>query len=132
MKKLLLAGAGIALVLTALAVIGALLQWWWLVAAAAMILLSAAFLTALDADRRVRDLRPFVRQVASGIGSDATHAEQVPPQLAEADIVGAVRVLQAQYTGRLDRMQASLEQAAALLHAEGEGSRSSVPPGEQA
>src|SRR5690606_2305471 len=60
-KLLLAAGVAIATALSATAVVGALLEWWWLVVAAAMTLLSAGFLAALDADRRVRALRPYIR-----------------------------------------------------------------------
>ncbi|MCK0114322.1 hypothetical protein MWU75_19470 [Ornithinimicrobium sp. F0845] len=118
MKKLLLVGAGAACLLTVVAVVGAVLEWWWLVVAAAMVLLSCAFLAALDADRRARALRPLVLKAVSSAGSVA--AERVAPPVSEADVVGAVRVLQAQYTGRLDRMQAALDQAVTQLRAEGQ------------
>lgn len=114
-----LAGAALAGVLTVVAVVGAVQEWWWLVVAAAMVLLSAVLVVAMDADRRVRGLRPYIRaEVARGGG--ALTAAATPPPVTDADITGAVRVLQAQYTGRLDRLQTSVEEALAQLRAQGE------------
>lgn len=118
MRRELLVAVGLAAGLTVVAVIGAALQWWWLVAAAVMILLSATFLAAVDADRRVRSLRPFVKQTVNQAAGET--AQEQAPSLTDADVIGAVQVLQAQYTGRMDRMQASLEHAVARLRAEGE------------
>lgn len=122
MKRELLAGVTLAAGLTAVAVVGAALEWWWLVTTAAMLLLSAAFLAAVDADRRVRALRPFIKQTVRQAAGETTQ-EQAPP-LSDADVIGAVQLLQAQYTGRLDRMQESVDQAVAHLRAEGEATRS--------
>ncbi|GGK73602.1 hypothetical protein [Ornithinimicrobium pekingense] len=105
-QKLLLAGAGASGVLTVVAVVAAVLHWWWLVVLAGMLLVSAALLVALDADRRVRELRTFVRAQVAAI--DTTGGRAAP---STEDVVGTVRVLQAQYTGRLDRLQDTVEQA---------------------
>lgn len=107
-QQLILAGAGAAGVLTAVAVVAAALQWWWVVVLAGMLLLSAGLLAALDADRRVRELRTFVREEVAAI--DTTGGRAAP---STEDVVGTVRVLQAQYTGRLDRLQDTVEQALA-------------------
>lgn len=107
-QKLLLAGAGGAGALTAVAVLAAVLQWWWLVVLAGMLLGSAGLLAALDADRRVRELRTFVRAQVAAI--DTTGGRVAP---STEDVVGTVRVLQAQYTGRLDRLQDTVERALA-------------------
>lgn len=118
--RYLLAGAGIAIVLTAVAVIGAVQEQWWLVVAAGMAMLSITMLVALDADRRVRALRPYIRrEVTRNAGSRGKTGKPVPeaPPVSDIDVVGAVRVLQAQYTGRLDRMQTSVDQAIAQLRA---------------
>lgn len=102
-QLLLVVGVVLAGGLSLLAVVGAVLQWWWLVVLAVMALLSATFLVALDADRRVRALRPYVRAQVASI--DTSQGRTGPTQ---EDLVGTVRVLQAQYTGRLDRLQLSL------------------------
>src|SRR5690606_10798990 len=127
-KLLLAAGVAIATAFSAAAVVGALLEWWWLVVAAAMTLLSAVFLAALDADRRVRALRPYIRgEVGRGTlrGRAGQPVTEAPP-VSDIDVIGAVRVLQAQYTGRLDRMQESIDQAVAIVRAEG---HAAPPPG---
>lgn len=90
--------------LSLVALVGAVLQWWWLVVLAVMALLTATFLVALDADRRVRELRSYVRTQVASI--DTTGGRAAPSQ---EDVVGTVRALQAQYTGRLDRLQDTLE-----------------------
>lgn len=90
--------------LIVLAVLGAALEWWWLVVLAVMTLLTAVLLVALDTDRRVRELRSFVKAQVATI--DTTGGRAAPSQ---EDVVGTVRALQAQYTGRLDRLQDTLE-----------------------
>lgn len=104
-SKLLLGGAALGALTTLLAVVGAALQWWWLVVLAVMVLGSATLLVALDTDRRVRELRTFVRREVAAI--DTTGGRAAP---AVEDVVGTVRSLQAQYTGRLDRLQDAVEQ----------------------
>lgn len=103
-QKFLLGGAAVGGVTTVLAVVGAVQGWWWLVVLAAMALLSAVLLAALDADRRVRELRSFVRKELAAI--DTTGGRAAPTT---EDVVGTVRALQAQYTGRLDRLQDTVE-----------------------
>lgn len=105
-QKLLLGGAALGGLLTVLAVVGAALGWWWLVVLCAMALLSAVLLVAIDADRRVRELRAFVRKEIADI--DTTGGRAAPTT---DDVVGTVRVLQAQYTSRLDRLQDAVEDA---------------------
>lgn len=95
-------GGGAALIL--LAVLGAATGWWWLVVLSVMLLLTAILLVALDADRRVRELRSFVKAQVASI--DTTGGRAAPSQ---EDVVGTVRALQAQYTGRLDRLQDTVE-----------------------
>ncbi|TQM95182.1 hypothetical protein FB476_0015 [Ornithinimicrobium humiphilum] len=106
-QQLLLAGAGAAGVLTVVATVAAALGWWWLVVLAAMLLLGGILLVALDADRRVRALRTVVRAELAKVEAPAAPR----PAPAGEDVVGAVRTLQAQYTGRLDRLQDTVEQA---------------------
>lgn len=121
MRSVLLVGAGVAAGLTVLAIIGAVMEWWWLLTAAAMLLLSGAFLAAIDSDRRVRSLRAQVRREvrrAGGVSHKASGPTHVAPPVSDLDVTGAVQLLQAQYTGRLDRMQEALDQAVAQLRAE--------------
>lgn len=120
-SKYLLAGAGVAAVLSIIGLVGSLLELWWLVVLAGMALLSATLLVALDADRRVRSLRPYIR----GEVVRSSRAPKAPkpaaaqsPAVSEVDIVGAVKVLQAQYVGRMDRLQTSLDEAVALVRDE--------------
>ncbi|GAA1149568.1 hypothetical protein [Ornithinicoccus hortensis] len=126
-SKYLLAGAGVAAVLSIIGLVGSLLELWWLVVLAGMALLSATLLVALDADRRVRSLRPYIR----GEVVRSSRAPKAPkpaatqsPAVSEVDIVGAVKVLQAQYVGRMDRLQTSLDEAVALVRDE----RAATPP----
>lgn len=100
----LLLGAGLAVVLVAVGVAGAAVQWWWLVVLAALALQAAVLLVALDADRRVRELRGFVKDQIGQI--DMTGGRGAP---AQEDVVGTVRLLQEQYLGRLDRLQDTVE-----------------------
>ncbi|MGO0575840.1 hypothetical protein [Ornithinimicrobium panacihumi] len=104
--KLLLVGASLSVVLTALAVLGAVRSWWWLAVLSAMVLISATLMIAIDTDRRTRELRAFVRSQVASI--DTTGGRAAPTT---EDVVGTVRVLQAQYTARLDRLQDSVEDA---------------------
>lgn len=105
-RQLLLAGIAASAVAAVVAVVGAVLGWWWLVVLAVMGMLTAILLTALDTDRRVRELRAFVRAEVGAI--DTTGGRAAP---SAEDVVGTVRALQAQYTGRLDRLQDTLEAA---------------------
>lgn len=108
-KTLLLVGAIGAGVLSVMAVIAAATEVWWLLVLALTLLLSASFVAALDADRRVisvqrttaRDLKRVRAEIAARPKDSAAASEQ--------NILGSVRLLQAQYTGRLDRMQTSIE-----------------------
>lgn len=102
--KLMVLGAAAGGGLSLLAVLGAALGWWWLTVLAAMLLVTAVLLAAIDTDRRVRELRSFVRTQVSAI--DTTGGRAGP---AAEDVVGTVRALQAQYTGRLDRLHDTLE-----------------------
>lgn len=138
--KIVLLGIGAAAVLSGTVVLAVSQQWWWLAAAGAMTLVSLAFLVALDTHRRVRVLRSWlqrevrrelqrelrrldkrVAQVGRGVEATraavAAAAEEPPAPQVTADTVGTVRLLQAQFVGRLDRMQAALDEAVAELTA---------------
>ncbi|MFK5634319.1 MULTISPECIES: hypothetical protein [unclassified Ornithinimicrobium] len=104
-QRALLLGAAAAGLLSLTAVAGAVSHLWWLVVLALAVLLSTVLLVALDADRRVRELRSFVR-------GELRRTEMPEPRAAPSteDVVGTVRALQAQYTGRLDRLQDAVEE----------------------
>lgn len=115
-RNLLLAGALVAVVLGALVVVGAALEQWVVAALGVAGLLCATFAVQLDVWRRVRALRSTIRKElrASGAGADA-FLPSGTSSITQDDVVGAVRLMQAQYTGRLDRMQTALERALAEL-----------------
>jgi hypothetical protein len=105
-----LAGGAFAALLTLTVVAGTLRGLWVVVAAAGSVLAGAVFAVQVDTWRRTRSLRKFVRdELRRGVG-DRDVTSQAPP-VTRADVEGAVRVMQAQYTGRLDRMQAALDKA---------------------
>ncbi len=101
--------------LSAVVVAGAALQVWWLSGAGVAAFLSAILVVALDADRRVRRMRPLGRQPGARGPARRSTAPPEPPPPPESNAVGTVRLLQAQYVGRLDRMQSSLDRAVAEM-----------------
>ncbi len=141
-KVVVLAGGVIALILSILTVWSVANEKWVVSATAASTMASAILFIGLDIWRRVSTLRPFVRTelrrtVKASFGKRAgKHSDSeddflygpspVPPTVQQADVVGAVRLLQAQYVGRLDRMQTSVEMALAAL-SETQGRVASTP-----
>ena len=118
-RKFLLGLAVLAL-LAVLTVVGAVLEHPWLPTAglAALLLLIGGI--ALDTNKRTRS-RYGPRPVAAPASAASTSTEE--------DLMGTIRLLQAQYVGRLDRAQDSLDLAtAALLAATEERGRSSTAP----
>lgn len=123
-SKVLVAGVLVALVLSAVVLGGVLTERWWLAAIGGWAFLAATFLLALDADRRVRRQDFVVRKLIAK-SQAAAHARQqaaavpvappAPPPVSEADVLGTVRLLQAQYVGRLDRLQTTVDQAVEKL-----------------
>lgn len=122
------AGAVLALVLGGVLTAGLVLERWSLVALSGWAMGSALLLVLLDIWRRVRSLRRYVRdQVRAAIPEgqlEMPTAPTAPVMATPEDVVGAVRILQAQYVGRLDRMQTSLDETMALLQ-----DRTSTPTG---
>lgn len=117
-KTVLPLGVLAAAVLSVLVLVGVAREQWLLAAAAGCVLLSACLLVSLDAWRRARALRAFVRQEIGGLAARQAKAVRATPDpeptepaatVTPADVVGTVRLLQAQYVGRLDRLQASVE-----------------------
>lgn len=140
-KSVLLVGGGVALILSILIVWAVAEREWAVAAGAASAMASAVLLVGLDVWRRVSTLRPFVRtelrrtvNASSGMreamSSGSVEFSSVPmpvaPVVQQVDVVGTVRLLQAQYTGRLDRMQTSVEMALAALSEKETGVASSV------
>ena len=107
-QQILLLGAGVGAVLTAAATAAALTGLWWLVVLAGMALLSLVLLVALDIVRRVRETRRFLQGELRRLEADG--GSQGPPAPTADDVVGTVRALQAQYTGRLDRLQDAVDE----------------------
>lgn len=130
-----------ALVLVVAAVVGAAFQLYWLSVACLGLLLVANLAVDLDTNRRTRYLprkvKNLLRTVSPAISAtpgdggrirSVAPGEAAPPApksrsnkppkpAAQPDVRGAVRLIQAQYIGRLDRAQSALEAAAEDLRA---------------
>lgn len=124
-SRVLLLGIAVAAVLSLTITIAVAAEWWTLAAAAAALLLSSGILVAADTNRQVRMVRRQLLKVARRV--DQVRAPVVeapvvdvetPVEETRADMLGAVRVLQAQYTARLDRLQAAVDEAVAELRGE--------------
>lgn len=113
-----LLGSAVGLVLALLLVLGVAVDQPVLAAAAGGLLGVLVLAVQLDSWRRVRSLRNFVRDEIRRSSGSAS-AEPIPvaaaPTASQADLLGAVQLLQAQYTGRLDRMQVALDDALARV-----------------
>lgn len=104
------------LLIAAVLVVGVALQIWVLAAVAVGLLLAAILAVQLDTWRRTRSLRNFVRdQIRRQPVDPAAFSPSAPSSVTRDDVVGAVRLMQAQYTGRLDRLQRSLDEALSEL-----------------
>ena len=117
-------GALAGLVLGLLVVVGVALEEWVLTAAAASALGVALLAVQLDTWRRSRSLRTYVRDEVRRARPQAQpsgFAGSVQSSVTHDDVVGAVRLMQAQYTGRLDRMQRALDDALAELSSQRSG-----------
>lgn len=137
-SKLLVAAIGaVSIVLSGLVVIGVSTQQWVLVSLAAVLLVNGTLLVALDAWRRVRMTRRIVRrelakeltrqlsQSTPGMDDEGLARANTPHLIEQADLIGSMRVLQAQYVGRMDRMQASIDDAVRRLESGANSSTSS-------
>lgn len=112
-SRSMLAGAAIAAALTTASITGAVLQFWWLVVGPGMALLSATFLLTIDTARRVRYLPMKTKQIVrkNTPPRKAVKQPSPSPRTVEDEVSAAIKVLQSQYIGRLDRLQSSVEQA---------------------
>lgn len=111
-------GALVGLFLGGLMVVGVVLEMWVLAAAAGALLGAAILAVQVDTLRRTRSLRNFVRDEIRRSLADGAQRAAVEPMVTQEDVVGAVRLLQAQYTGRLDRMQRGIDEALVELAAQ--------------
>lgn len=111
------------LVLGLLVVLGVVLDLPVLTAAAAAAMGVAVLAVQVDSWRRTRSLRIYVRdEIRRAQGGDGMLNAAGYSPVTQDDVVGAVRLMQAQYTGRLDRMQRALDAAIAELKADRSGS----------
>lgn len=114
-----------ALLLVVLAAVGAAFELYWLTAAALGLILTAQFVVVLDTNRRTRYLPRRVKALLRSVKLDVNPVAGPGPRAAQPagrpvattaapqqDVTGAVRLIQAQYMGRLDRAQTALESAA--------------------
>ncbi|MBM6402942.1 hypothetical protein JQN72_01605 [Phycicoccus sp. CSK15P-2] len=106
-SRIVQAGAGSGIVLGLVFVVGVAVGAPWLAALAGAGLGLAVLVLLADTNRRVRRLQTVI---ARGGLPDAPPATT---EVTEADVLGTVRLLQAQYTGRLDRLQHAVEELAA-------------------
>ncbi len=106
-SRIVQAGTVSGVVLGLALVLGVVTREWWLVALAGAGVGLAVLVLSSDTNRRVRRLE---KAMASGILPEGPAASA---DVTEADVLGTVRLLQAQYTGRLDRLQHAVEEIAA-------------------
>lgn len=114
-RKFVLGAGGLAL-LGAGAAVAAVLEHRTVAAVIQVVLLVIVGLLALagvvSQRRTAREVSRLLRQ---GVRAEGAEVHSRRPVVEEADLVGALRLLQAQYVGRLDRAQATLERAAQTL-----------------
>ena len=121
----------VAIVVSVALTVAVALEEWTLATALGAALISTTLLVAADANRQARLVRRKLLKLArAGLGTEETperepeprevEEDEVPIQTGRADMLGAVRVLQAQYTARLDHLQASLDEAVAELRKAGD------------
>lgn len=118
----LVAGILLAAALGVPVVVGTATQRWTLVAVGAVLFAAVILVVQLDTWRRTRSVRNYLRDEIRRVGRGAAlqarpepRRVQAAPAVSGEDVMGAVRLMQAQYTGRLDRMQAALDRALAEL-----------------
>lgn len=123
-SRLLQASLLIAAAFTTLIAVAVAVENWVLAAIGGATLGGAVLIVAADANRQVRAVRRRMQRMAregvrrpdseppqADVPSDQGETQPPPVQVERADVLGAVRVLQAQYTARLDRLQDSVEEA---------------------
>ncbi len=127
-----LGGLGALGVLGLLAFVGALLHWDWLIVLGLAGMLGLLGVVVLNTNTLVRSHRlawdKSVR-LGGGAAGPVLATGPVGAPASEKDLTGALRLLQAQYVGRLDRAQTTLERAAARLDGVA-GATTGAPPGD--
>lgn len=109
-SRILQVGVLVGVLIGALIMIGGVLETLPIVSAGLAALAVTLVVLAADTNRRVRRLEKRVAQAArpvpAMVNAAPVHA------VTEADVLGAVRLLQAQYTARLDMMHEAVERLA--------------------
>lgn len=122
-RKVIVGVAGIG-VLTVASLVGTVVGNPILERVASTLLLAAVALLVLNATVVLRRTEQQVRRNRSAIRERTTHVPRAKelkppassqPAMTTADLIGTIRLLQAQYVGRLDRAQAALDAAVARL-----------------
>ena len=125
-----------AIVVSVALTIAVALEQWTLATALGAVLVSSTLLVAADANRQARLVRRKLLKLSRAVApardtpeveveiEQDTPEDDIPIQTGRADMLGAVRVLQAQYTARLDHLQASLDEAVADLRSASDHSAS--------
>ncbi|MEI2775188.1 MAG: hypothetical protein V9G19_04305 [Tetrasphaera sp.] len=129
-SKRVLAGLGAIGILGLLGFLGALLSWWWLVVLAVAGMLGVLGVIALNTNTLVRSHRlawDRTQRLGGGAAGASLITGPVSAPASQDDLTGALRLLQAQYVGRLDRAQTTLDRAAARLD-RATGAAAPTPP----
>lgn len=114
-SKRVLAGLAALGSLGLLGVIAAIQGWWCLVVITLVGMLGAIGVVALNTNLLLRALRKAYDRAGRTLAPAAPAVSSAAPATNLVDTTGAVRLLAAQYVGRLDRAQSALERAAARL-----------------
>ena len=101
-SRLVVAAAALVTVLTAMALVGALTRLWWVSAAAGWLLGCAAFTVAVETLRRTRMQAAAFADVRARLQLMEQRHSELDPLVAR--LAAGNRMLQAQYTARLERM----------------------------
>jgi len=118
-RKLVL-GTLVFAVLAAAAVVSLAVGQEVLAAAVAVVMIAAVGVLVLDVATTLRRTERQLKRLAKNLKSSSssrpaaaapTVVDAVGPVASEADLMGTVRLLQAQYVGRLDRAESMLETA---------------------
>lgn len=133
---MLLSSFAMAIVVSVALTVAVGLQQWTLATALGAMLVSAALLVAADASRQARLVRRRLQKMAqrtdrvrsTAVSDMGSPYQETMVQTGRADMLGAVRVLQAQYTARLDHLQAAVDGAVAELRRDSDRGTSDGAP----
>lgn len=116
LARLALLSVGLLTLLTVVGLIGVLAGSWRLVAGAAVLSIATIGIVIADSNRQVRRNALRLRRGVRSVSHDPLPTVPASPP-SQSDQVGLARILQAQYVGRLDRAQSTLDDALAELRA---------------